>query len=256
MWGGSSHQTNSNSSSTASTASTSKMSIKYTPTKSATPKKQQRKQPSQSNTMLNYVTTTSSVPSSSKKDYAFPTKTSATSTESSTGDSTPGMTWNIYCIGYGGTTPQQFEHEITVSGITHLVDIRISPYSGFNKEFNSERLATLLFNVKPPIQYIHMVELGNVFKGDTMDPLLGDVPYVELIASGAGEILTRRLRGLVENGRVSGFIEPKDDGRERRVCIMCACKDYHFCHRYAVSGYLQANHNYNVLHLEPLNTSA
>ena len=60
--------------------------------------------------------------------------------------------------------------------------------------------------------------------------------YGELIKL-AGELLTRRLRELVEANRGG-------------VAIMCACRDHSECHRGTVSSFLaQPPFNYRIVHI-------
>jgi len=139
----------------------------------------------------------------------------------------------LYTAGYGGFQgAQQFIQLLQSNSISILIDVRISPYSGFDKDYHQANLKKLL--EANQIEYRHYQELGNVFKFGN-DETLGDCPYAELITTG-GEVLTRRLRANLAS-------TPK------RICIMCACKDFKICHRTLISTYLNKNYEINVVNL-------
>jgi uncharacterized protein (DUF488 family) len=120
------------------------------------------------------------------------------------------------------------------SNVNYLIDIRIRPTS-FNKDFEGERLGKTLENKK--IKYLHLIELGNMFK-DNDDPLYGENAYVEFLKV-SGEFVTRKLRKeIITNNATKG-----------NICILCACKFHETCHRNSVSGYLKANFGVQIKHL-------
>jgi len=110
---------------------------------------------------------------------------------------------------------------------------------------------------KRQIEYVHLLELGNLFKGShEWDPnwartrtcilswatklansfnILQD-PYTELFQQ-AGDIITKRLRELVET-------------KPGNTAIMCACGKHTECHRNIVSGWLKKEKKYEVVHIE------
>lgn len=193
-------------------------------------------------------------PSTSTSAASAASSSSAVTTSSSSSSSTSSSsaTKTVYAIGYGGATSQSFVRQLQANQIDILVDIRISPYSGFNRDYCGDKLKTILESARPSIKYLHLIELGNLFKSsDESDPVLGPNPYIDLLNQ-AGELLTRRLRSLIETGSIPLLYEPKEKrstDAPLKVCIMCACKDHNSCHRNAVSGCLKANFAYEVVHI-------
>eukprot|EP01102_Stenamoeba_stenopodia_P004681 TRINITY_DN149_c0_g1_i1.p1 TRINITY_DN149_c0_g1~~TRINITY_DN149_c0_g1_i1.p1 ORF type:complete len:254 (+),score=38.96 TRINITY_DN149_c0_g1_i1:257-1018(+) len=189
------------------------------------------------------------ISSSDHSTASSPASSSVSSTSTSSSSSAGKST--VYAIGYGGASSQSFVRQLQSNQIDVLVDIRISPYSGFNRDYCGDKLKTILESAHPPIKYLHLIELGNMFKSsDENDPVLGANPYIDLLNI-AGELLTRRLRSLIETGSIPLLYEAKrsTESPPLRVCIMCACKDHNSCHRNAVSGCLKAQFSYEVVHI-------
>src|SRR5665213_2602501 len=70
----------------------------------------------------------------------------------------------IYSIGHGTKKIEEFLKELNSFQISHLIDIRSSPYSKFNPQFNREMLKHDLENAK--IAYVYL--------GDTLGGLPSD----------------------------------------------------------------------------------
>ncbi|HEY0868236.1 MAG TPA: DUF488 domain-containing protein [Fimbriimonas sp.] len=149
----------------------------------------------------------------------------------------------ILTAGYGNRGFDKFIELIKAHGVTHLVDVRSVPQSGYWEDFRKARLEQIV----PPtgIRYVYM--------GDT----LGGTPAA---ASGARPPLFCRtepgqidleplfadprfrlgLRKLVEAASVEG----------RRFCLMCGCLRPFKCHRFRLIGEALANEGVEVLHLD------
>ena len=106
----------------------------------------------------------------------------------------------IYTIGYGNTDISVFIERLQDLGITTLVDVRSSPRSRLNPNFNQKRLIEKLN--EEGIEYIWMGKTLGGF-GDTPD-----------------DIFLRGIDKLLEIEKTSTII------------VMCSEKDYHKCHRY------------------------
>ena len=128
---------------------------------------------------------------------------------------------------------EEFVDKLLKSNVNYLIDIRIRPNS-FNKDYDGDRLGRTLETKK--IKYLHLIELGNMFK-DNNDPLYGDNAYIEFLKV-SGEFVTRRLRKEISENQGKG-----------NLCILCACKYHETCHRNSVSGYLKTNFNAVIKHL-------
>ncbi|ELR20228.1 uncharacterized protein ACA1_117010 [Acanthamoeba castellanii str. Neff] len=145
----------------------------------------------------------------------------------------------IYTVGYGGLkSTDAFVERLKANGITRLLDIRISPHCGFNRDFTGRAMGVLLR--KQGIAYEHFMELGNVWRSEGSEPELDAAIrlrlYRELMTT-AGELLTRRLRQRVQAAP------------HERICILCACGDVRECHRNIVATYLHDTHHYTIRHI-------
>ena len=129
-------------------------------------------------------------------------------------------------------TTDEFVNKLKEANVSLLVDIRISPYCSFNKDFSSENMDEILGNNQ--IRYVHFVELGNIYK-ENEDPIYGENAYAEFFKV-SGEFVTRRLRKEIQEEKGA-------------VCILCACKEYQYCHRNVVSGFLSSKFGVQVKNL-------
>ncbi|KAL6067095.1 hypothetical protein QOT17_009078 [Balamuthia mandrillaris] len=187
---------------------------------------------------------TSEVEGKARKDYSYVAATSAgvtPQTQEQQGQTGP----TIYTATYAGAQNiQDFIRLLKEGNIGCLVDARIRPFCGYNKDFSQNGLADHL--PRQGIQYEHYQELGNVFKDVEEEALFPEgpehpVPYVVLLQQG-GEVLTRRLRDKVLKMMTTS-------SQAGGVAILCACSDHRFCHRNAIAGYLAHEHGFQVTHL-------
>ena len=128
----------------------------------------------------------------------------------------------LHTLGYAAWTPTTLKEKVEDLDAL-LADIRYSP-SSRKDGFNRAELQDLLGR-----RYLHVPELGNKsYQEDEID--IADFD--------AGVMRLRHVAGEV------GF-------RPETVILMCGCRDYRKCHRYAVARALAQPHGLDVEHLEP-----
>lgn len=120
----------------------------------------------------------------------------------------------IYTIGHSKHPIERFTALVQQHGIEALADVRSTPYSRFNPQFNREKLQAALAGLG-----IRYVFLGEELGARSKDPACyedGRVSYAKLAASQlfrAG--IDRLLTGM----------------REHRIALMCAEREPLDCHR-------------------------
>ena len=140
-----------------------------------------------------------------------------------------------YTIGHSSHDIGEFTHLLKKHNINCVVDIRSTPYSQYNPQFNRENLKRYLENVH--ISYIFM---GNSLGGRYDDQALffGDKPVVD-------------FRKVMERDEYKKGIQAIIDGIEKGdiLVLMCAEKDPFNCHRFALVGYGLQKEGVNVKHI-------
>ncbi len=142
---------------------------------------------------------------------------------------------NIFTIGYEGASVEDLIATLKAAGVSHLIDIRESPYSR-RHEFSREELAGAL--AEYGLAYTHIGELGN--------------PPAGREAARAGhmavyrEIFTAHLNG--PDGR-KGLERVLSLAAAEPVCMMCFEKSASHCHRSMVAARLEPMSGVSVEHL-------
>lgn len=120
----------------------------------------------------------------------------------------------VFTIGHSNHTLQHFLKLLESHAITAVADVRSSPFSGYNPQFNREALAASL--KQSGISYVFVgAELGarpadiGCYTGDKVD-------FERLMASAGFKAGIERLLG---------------GARDHHVALMCAEKDPLKCHR-------------------------
>jgi len=124
------------------------------------------------------------------------------------------MTFNLYTIGHSIHTIEKFIELLLMHSINTVCDVRSSPYSKFNPQFNRELLKDEL--IKNNISYVFLgKELGprsddiNCYKD-------GKVQYAKLAKT---DIFNQGLNRL------------KEGMKKYQIALMCSEKDPAECHR-------------------------
>ena len=140
------------------------------------------------------------------------------------------MNKKCYTIGYGGRQPQDFLALLRQHEIKTVVDVRLRPDRaslGIYTQAKSPEKGIQGLLLKAGIDYVSLVELGNLFRGDAQ----WRERYRRLITR-AGDILAERL---------SGVAGP--------FCLLCAERRAPECHRQVIAEYL-IQQGWEVEHLE------
>jgi len=141
-----------------------------------------------------------------------------------------------FTIGHGNYPIDRFITFLQNTDINFIIDVRSSPYSRFNPQFNRENLEKSL--VMHDIDYRYM---GDKIGGRQSDPNLlfmdGTVNYrkvqeTEKFQEGINEVLS-----IISSGK--------------KIALMCAEKEPERCHRFAMISPVLQSRGISVIHIRP-----
>jgi uncharacterized protein (DUF488 family) len=135
-----------------------------------------------------------------------------------------------FTIGYGGRRPDDFVALLQKHGVVTVVDVRLRPdraSMGIYTQAKSSEKGIQGLLAKSGIQYISLLELGNVFR-DMED---WRQRYRRLVVQ-AGAVLLERLWSV-----------------PLPFCLMCAEQRVQDCHRLVLAEYLEGK-GWEVEHVE------
>lgn len=137
----------------------------------------------------------------------------------------------VFTIGYGGRNPRDFVDVLTENKVPCVVDVRLRPDRASMGAYSLAKtpdkgIEKLLSDAG--IQYVSLIELGNLFLGFTDWP----AKYERLLAE-SGELLLSRLLE----------IEPP-------FALLCAEKRVAECHRRLIAERLRELRGDEIVHLE------
>lgn len=128
----------------------------------------------------------------------------------------------IFTLGYGGRSFNDLVEILKQQEVTHLVDVRTSPYSKFAEEFNRDALERTLPEFGP--KYIFMgAELGGRPDCQACYDADGRVLYDQVRQR---EFFRRGIRQLLKGASVPG----------RKLCLLCSERKPEDCHRSKLIG--------------------
>jgi len=138
----------------------------------------------------------------------------------------------LYTIGHSNHKIENFLNMLKSHGINCIVDVRSTPYSHYNTQFNREFLANELRNAN--IEYIY---LGNQLGARTGDPncYTGNSANFEYIAK-------------TEQFHI-GLKHLTDISSKYRAALMCAEKDPIECHRFILVCRNLKNSGFHIKHI-------
>lgn len=136
----------------------------------------------------------------------------------------------LYTIGYGGRSPDEFLRLLTDNGIRAVVDVRLRPDRSSMGTYARARtpdkgIEGLLS--RAGVRYFSFIELGNLF----LDFEDWQIRY-RLLMEKSGDLLTERLCQVPQP-----------------FCLMCAEKSAERCHRAIIAAYF-AERGHDVQHIE------
>lgn len=141
----------------------------------------------------------------------------------------------VLTIGHSTRTLEEFIELLQIYGVTLLIDVRTTPHSRHNPQFNKEDLPNQLKHYG--IKYIHLPEIGG---------LRNPKP------SSINLSLKGQFRGYADYMQTKEFTDAllkiMSLAREYRVALMCAEALPWNCHRSLISDALVAKH-FRVLHI-------
>jgi uncharacterized protein (DUF488 family) len=141
----------------------------------------------------------------------------------------------IYTIGHSTQSIERFTSLLASYRITAIADVRSSPYSRRNPQFNREALKADL--AKHGIQYVFLgAELGGRGDESTRRDEHGRVLYREMASTSSFRRGLRRVR---------------DGGLRMRVALLCAEADPLLCHRGLLISRELVRDGAPVIHIHP-----
>ena len=151
----------------------------------------------------------------------------------------------LYTIGHSNHPIGQFIHLLQDHAIERLVDVRTTPYSRFNPQFNQAALRQVLH--QGGVEYVY---LGTQLGGRPSDPAcykrqarpsktsdyLNELDYAQV---------------MVRPWFVQGVHQLLELAGERTTAMMCSEADPSKCHRHhLIASYLLSNYpDVNILHI-------
>lgn len=151
----------------------------------------------------------------------------------------------ILTAGYGNRGFEKFIELMRQHGVTHLVDVRSVPQSGYWEDFRRTRLEQIV----PPtgLKYVYM--------GDT----LGGTPQYSEDVPASSSIFCKAdpsaidMHPLFNDPRFRmglGKLMKAAEVEGRVICLMCGCLRPHKCHRSRLIGEALVAEGVEVLHLD------
>lgn len=140
----------------------------------------------------------------------------------------------ILTAGYGNRGFEGFVALMKRHGVTHVVDVRSVPQSGYWEDFRRERLQRIL--PEAGLRYVYM---GDTLGGVENSPVLcKDPDAVEI-----GPLFDEPKLAL-------GLDRLLEAAKTRQVCLMCGCLRPHRCHRSRLLGEALMKRGIEIFHLD------
>ena len=143
------------------------------------------------------------------------------------------MLGKIFTIGHGNCTLTGLVELVRGRGVTHLVDVRSSPFSKFQPDFCERTLEQ-----KVPRLGVEYVQMGH--------QLGGKPPHADCYTEGTVDYGKIRQKDFFQKG-LSRLQEAYNQGAV--VCLLCAESDPSQCHRAKLLGRVLAEKGIDVVHL-------
>lgn len=141
---------------------------------------------------------------------------------------------DVLTVGYGVRPVDELTHILCESDVTHLIDVRSSPYSNFNPTYDRPALQRALQNIG--IKYIFM---GDTLGGRPSDPACYEDGYV---------IYERVMKTENYLLGISALMDAIKAGH--RCCILCSETKPEECHRSKMIGITLEDRGVSVRHID------
>lgn len=143
----------------------------------------------------------------------------------------------VLTVGHGRLAGDSFARLVAAAGVDQLIDVRRTPFSRRNPQFNRDRLASVL--AEAGVGYQWWEALGGRRETEPGSPNAGIAPaelrgYADHLGTAEGEAA---LSALAERAR------------EAAVAVMCAERDPARCHRRLLADALTSVAGLPVVHL-------
>lgn len=140
---------------------------------------------------------------------------------------------NIFTIGYGNRSPDDFWGLLCRYEIKYLIDVRSKPYSKFNPGFSQRNLKT--FIEKHKARYVFM---GDLLGGQPPDPSCYTDGYADYTKMSAMPCFQKGIQRIMTA-----------NDKNIRVGIMCSELKPHECHRSKLIGEYLDKHGLEIWHI-------
>lgn len=143
------------------------------------------------------------------------------------------MDSTLFSIGHGNKSIEKFIEELKSFDIAYLVDVRTSPYSKWNPQFNQSALQNYLMSLG--IRYVYM---GNVLGGlpnDSSCYTNGRIDYAKM--ANKKTFISGLERLIVANQK------------KIRLAVMCSESEPEMCHRSKLIGQELIKRNISLQHI-------
>jgi uncharacterized protein (DUF488 family) len=149
----------------------------------------------------------------------------------------------VYTIGHSKHSVERLLALLARQGIEVVVDVRSTPYSRYNPQFNREPLAQAM--EAAGLRYLHE---GNRLGGAPTDPTC----YVRVDTGGSASRETRQVdwRLVTEKDWFQAAMDELTAlARANRVAVLCAEEDPERCHRHHLLTPALVGRDAEVLHI-------
>ena len=145
------------------------------------------------------------------------------------------MVETIYTIGYAGFSIQDFVKALHEHGVSALIDVRSSPFSGYYQDYNKDQLERTLRK-----EHIYYRNYARQFGARQPDQSYYPKGYLDFGA-------------FAKSASFQGGGRKIEDSMEQDYCfaLMCAEIEPIDCHRAILVARAFADHGYEVIHLRP-----
>ncbi len=145
------------------------------------------------------------------------------------------MVKTVYTIGYAGFSIGDFVGSLREHGVSVLVDVRSSPFSGHYQEYNKDQLKQTLW--RKHIYYRNYAREFGARQPERSYYPKGYLDFELFAQSSAFQDGVRKIETSME--------------QDFRFALMCAEIEPIDCHRAILVARAFANHGYEVIHLRP-----
>lgn len=145
------------------------------------------------------------------------------------------MVETVYTIGYAGFPIEKFVETLRGHGVSALVDVRSTPFSGFHQDYNKDQLERTLNKA-----HIYYRNYAREFGARQPERSYYPKGYLDFELFAQSPAFQRGVRKI-------------EDSMEQDFCfaLMCAEIEPADCHRAILVARAFADHGYEVTHLRP-----